>query len=123
MVDVWHQFGGDLAVGATGDLAVATGPVATQQRLLRRLLTNAGDYIWKLSYGAGLGSLVGQPSAAPRIQGIIRGQIFGEAAVARTPEPAIDVSADQSGVVTVQIRYADADTGTTAILSFPIGSN
>ena len=123
MVDVWHQFGGDLSVGPTGDLAVATGPEATQQRLLRRLLTNVGDYIWQYSYGAGLGSLVGQPSAVPRIQGLIRGQIFGEAAVARTPEPVIDVSVEQSGVVTVQIRYADADTATTELLSFPIGGN
>jgi len=123
MADVWHQFGGDLAVGPTGDLVTATGAVMTQQRLLRRLLTNAGDYIWQLPYGAGLGSLVGQPSAVPRIQGLIRGQMFGEAAVAQTPEPAIDVAADQSGVVTVQIRYADAETGTTTLLSFPIGSN
>lgn len=123
MADVWHHFGGDLAVSPTGDIAVATGPTATQQRLLRRLLTNVGDYIWQMTYGAGLGSLVGQPSATQRIQGLIRGQIFGEAAVARTPEPAIDVRADQTGVVTVQIRYADAETGTTALLSFPVGSN
>ena len=123
MVDVWHQFGGDLAVGLTGDLVLAGGAKAAQQRLLRRLLTNTGDYIWQMTYGAGLGSLVGQPSAALRIQGLIRGQIFNEASVARSPEPAIDVRADQGGVVTVQIRYADADTGTTELLSFPIGSN
>ena len=123
MVDVWHQFGGDLAIGPSGDLAVAGGPTATQQRLLRRLLTNSGDYIWQMTYGAGLGSLVGQPSAALRIQGLIRGQIFSEASVARSPDPAIDVSTDQGGVVTVQIRYADADTGTTELLSFPLGGN
>lgn len=123
MVDVWHHFGGDLAVSPTGDIAVASGPTATQQRVLRRLLTNVGDYVWQMSYGAGLGSLVGQPSASQRIQGLIRGQIFGEAAVARTPEPAIDVRADQSGLVTVQIRYADAETGTTELLSFPLGRN
>jgi len=122
MTDIWHQFGGDLAVGPTGDIAIASGPTATQQRLLRRLLTNTGDYIWQMAYGAGLGGLVGQPSAALRIHGIIRGQIFSEAAVARSPEPAIDVSGNQTGVVSVQIRYADADTGTTELLSFPLGS-
>ena len=121
MADLWHQFGADLTVGPTGDLALASNPVLTQQRVLRRLLTNPLDYIWHVSYGAGLGQFVGQPAVEPQIQGAILGQIFNEAAVARSPEPAIEVSSDPTGTVAVQLRYSDADTGATQLLSFSVG--
>ena len=47
MPDLAHQFGADLVAGATGDLAVVDGPALGRQRVLRRLLTNPGDYIWQ----------------------------------------------------------------------------
>ena len=123
MADLWHQFGADLAVGPTGDLALASNPVLTQQRVLRRLLTNPLDYIWNVSYGAGLGQFVGQPAADRQIQGTILGQIFNEASVARSLEPAIDVTSDPNGTVAVQLRYSDADSGTTQLLSFSVGGS
>ena len=121
MADLWHQFGADLAGGPTGDLALVSNPTLTQQRVLRRLLTNPLDYIWNVSYGAGLGQFVGQPAADQQIQGVILGQIFNEAAVARSPDPVIAVSSDPTGIVAVELRYADADTGTTQLLSFSVG--
>ncbi len=120
MFDLEHEFGCDLAVGPTGDLALATGTVLGQERLLRRLLTNSGDYIWQLAYGAGLGRFVGQPAAANRIRAAIRSQIFKEAAVARTPEPEVDVLVDASGTVTLQISYADSESGGTQILNVDV---
>lgn len=121
MFDVAHQFGGDLSVGVSGDLAVASAGLLGQQRVLRRLLTNPGDYLWAPDYGAGLGQFVGQPVSAAQIRAVVRSQIFKEAAVARTPEPTIEVSADGSGVVSVSIRYADANDGQTQMLSFTTG--
>jgi hypothetical protein len=118
MTDLAHQFGSDLGIGPTGDLAVVSGTVLGQQRVLRRLLTNAGDYIWQLPYGAGLAQFVGQPASVSRIRAVIRGQIFKEAAVARTPEPNVDVTVGDDGTVYVQISYADAQTGQTQVLSF-----
>jgi hypothetical protein len=120
MADLFHQFGSDLMVGATGDLAATGGTTEGQQRVLRRLLTNPGDYIWQLGYGAGLGQFVGSPASTAQIQAVVRSQIFKEAAVARTPEPVIDVSADATGSVYVSIRYADAVTGTPQALSFSV---
>jgi phage baseplate assembly protein W len=122
MPDIAHLFGADLSLSATGDLAPISGPALAQQRVLRRLLTNPGDYIWHLDYGAGLAGLIGTPAAPDRIRALIRSQIFREAAVARTPEPVIDVQADSAGTVFVQIHYADAATGTTQLLSFSAGS-
>jgi hypothetical protein len=83
-------------------------------------MTNPGDYIWQL-YGAGLAQFIGQPGNAAQIQAVIRSQIFKEAAVSRTPEPEIDVQfnpANGTGTVYVQIRYVDAPSGKTEVLSF-----
>jgi phage baseplate assembly protein W len=122
MNDLWHQFSADLAVGVTGDLAVASGPLLGQQRVLRRLLTNPGDYIWAPDYGAGLAQFVGVPADAAQIRAVIRSQIFKEAAVARQPEPIVDVEIDGGGTVYVHVRYADASTGATQVLSFSVGN-
>ena len=121
MPDLRHQFGADLTVGPTGDVATASGTLLGQQRVLRRLLTNPGDYVWHTGYGAGLAQFVGQPADALRIRAVIRGQIFKEAVVAQSPEPAIEVWSDGAGTVTVQVRYADALTGETQVLGFTLG--
>jgi phage baseplate assembly protein W len=126
MPDLSHQWGAELEVGPTGDLAVASGPMLGQQRVLRRLLTNPGEYIWQPDYGAGLASFIGQPADALRIRAVVRSQIFKEPAVARTPEPIIDVQtspAGSAGVTYVHIRYVDAPTGETQILSVPVSGH
>ena len=61
MPDLAHEFGADLQAGPTGDLALADGAALGRQRVLRRLLTNPGDYIWHPTYGAGLARFVGHP--------------------------------------------------------------
>ncbi len=118
MPDLSHLWGNDLALSSAGDLAIVDIPVATQQRVLRRLLTNPGDYIWSLDYGAGLARFVGLPGAASAISAAIRGQIFNEAAVAQAPAPVIDLQPDQTGDIYVSVSYADASTGATQTLTF-----
>lgn len=122
MPDLAQLYGADLAFAAGGDLATVEATALGQQRVLRRLLTNPGDYLWNPGYGAGLGRFVGQPVNAARIRSVIRSQLFQEAAVARTPAPTIDVGALPDGSVTVAIRYADAATATTQTLSFTVGA-
>ncbi|MBV9784773.1 MAG: hypothetical protein JO264_13270 [Acidisphaera sp.] len=119
--DFSQLWGADLVLGPTGDVALASGSVLGQQRVLRRLLTNPGDYIWHLDYGAGLARFVGQPANALQIQAVVRSQIFRENAVARTPEPVIAVSVDPTGAVFVDIRYVDAESGQTQLLAFSVG--
>ena len=65
-------------VGVTGDISVASGPLLGQQRVLRRLLTNPGEYIWQLDYGAGLARFIGQPVNPSQITAVIRSEIFKE---------------------------------------------
>ena len=121
MPDLSHEFGADLLAGPTGDLAVAEGAAQDRQRVLRRLLTNPGDYIWQPEYGAGLGRFVGSPAAPERIRAVVRSQIFREPAVARSPEPVVEVRSDGQGGVFVAIRYADAGSGETQSLGFSVG--
>ena len=113
--DLDHDFGGDLTLGPTGDLASVSGMILGQQRVLRRLLTNAGDYIWQLDYGAGLPATIGAPVAAAAIEGLVRSQIFLETAVARSPAPSIAVQAS-GGLVSLRIGYTDAQTNITQTL-------
>lgn len=117
--DINHTIGGDLAIGPTGDILLVTGPAFGQQRVLRRLLTNPLDYIWHLEYGGGLATMIGTPSDAPAIRGIIRSQLAKEAAVSPDPPAAITVTATDAGVVSAAIQYADATTGATQVLNLP----
>lgn len=124
-MDISHQWGADMLAGPTGDLAPATAAERGQQRVLRRLLTSPGDYLWQPDYGAGLARFIGQPGNAAQIRAVIRGQIFKEAAVARAPEPVIDVAFSPSGAigsVYVHIRYVDAASDQTQLLSFTVGN-
>src|SRR3954454_665104 len=98
MTDVSHQWGSDLTVGPTGDVARVSGPMLGQQRVMRRLLTSPGDYIWQLDFGAGLSRFIGQPINEQQIQAVVRSQIFKETAVARDPEPVIQVQVSPGGV-------------------------
>ena len=65
-----------------------------------------------------MASFVGLPGAAQAIQAAIHGQIFKETAVSHTPEPVIELQSNPNGTLYVQVRYADAQTGTTETLTF-----
>ncbi len=110
LYDLHLGWGGDLGVSATGDLVVVGRPGVGTERVLRRLLTNPGAYVWHARYGAGLGRFVGEPADAAGVQALIRAQMVLEGAVAQEPEPVVRVQADAGGSLSVQIRYADADT-------------
>ena len=120
MTDISHIIGSDLSLGLTGDLASVDAPSLTTQRVLRRLLTNPGDYLWQLGYGGGLPRMVGQPANVPAITGIIRSQILQEAAVAQNPAPTVTVSSSPDGTVFAQVQYTDAATGAAQVLTVPL---
>lgn len=112
MSDIAHIFGSDLSISPNGDLAGASGSIFGQQRVIRRLLTNPGDYIWKLSYGAGLPTMIGSPANNATIKGLVQSQIFLESAVAQMPTPSITVAADGT-TVSLSISYSDSTDGST----------
>jgi len=118
--DVFQYWGNDLSAAAGGDLLPATAIDRSNQRILRRLLTNPGDYIWHPDYGAGLPSFVGSTASKDEIAAVIRGQMLMEASVSPSPAPVIKIT--QNGTsFTAQITYTEASTGQPAVLTVPVG--
>ena len=121
MADLAHVVGQDLQLGPTGDLAVVDGDAETQQRVLHRLLTSAGTYIWQLPYGAGLPALVGSVASQQQIAAIIRAQMGLEASVASSPEPQVTLASGGVGEISATITYTDNDSALVQTLTLPIG--
>lgn len=119
MEDLYHYFGDDLSDSATGDLQSVSGITRGQQRILRRLLTNPGDYIWHPDYGAGLPRYVGQVLDEAKLKALIRGQVLLEESVAKTPEPTVTLQEITDGI-SVSIAYTDAPSGERQLLSFNV---
>lgn len=122
MPDIAHQFGNDLTLSPTGDLATSDGTQLGQERVLRRLLTNPQEYLWHLEYGAGLPGFVGQPANIARIRAVTRTQMYRESVVARTPASQISVKVNANGTVTMNIIYADAPTQQNVTLTFNLAA-
>ena len=120
MLDATLPWSSDLSPSPTGDVALTAGDTLGQQRLLRRLLTNPGDYLWQPEFGAGLGSFIVSTCDVSAIKARIRSQIFLESTVSRVPEPVIYVQDAMDGGVYVQLQYVDASTGTSQTLSFTV---
>jgi phage baseplate assembly protein W len=109
MNDIFLGWGSDLVIGSGGDLALSTGSDTINQRVCRRLLTNAGDYLWNLNYGGGLAQFVGAPANPADIAAIVETQIALESAVPATPAPQVSASVIDAanGYVVATIIYAD----------------
>jgi len=118
--DLALQLGGDLEVSSTGDIAIVNAADWTKQRVLRRLLTNPRDYIWQLTYGAGLAQYVGLPGVGAALSGVVRAQLLLEAGVSPSPVPVLGMNIGDDGVVVLSINYADAQTGQSSVLSFSL---
>ena len=124
MIAVVCDWGGDISVGAGGDIAVAPVQIEIQQRLIRRLLTNPGEYIWHTEYGAGLGTFVGEPCSPGLIESTILNQLQHEALVAMSPSPTVQTDQSLAGSfsttsVTIQYQITGTSTGMSVVL--PIG--
>ena len=119
MYDIYLEWGTDLSVGSSGDLALVTGSTQTNQRVVRRLLTNPGDYIWNLGYGGGLGTFVGSTANLPDIEAVIRNHMSLEATVPSTPAPNVTVQTlAVGGYVMANITYSDPSSDDPVNLNF-----
>ena len=120
--DIDQNYGNDINLSATDDLNTVTGLFRSQQRILRRLFTNPGFYIWEPTYGAGLPAYVGQnitPDNFNGIKSLILSQIFLEESVAQIPEPIIVLQTIQGGLF-CQITYTESSTQQSVVLTFNV---
>jgi len=123
MYDVQLDWGRDLTVSSTGDLALVSGVTWTNQRVIRRLLTSAGDYIWNLSYGGSLALFVGSTATPAYTEGVIRSQIALESSVSSDPAATIAVQSGSqgNGMLIAQIGYTEATSDLPASLNIITG--
>ncbi|TPE14910.1 phage tail protein [Pantoea vagans] len=119
MHDLYHFTGGDLAPSSTGDLRTVSASDRTKQRILRRLLTNPGDYVFHPEYGAGLGKKIGEAVRPGEWKALISGQMLLEEAVASHPPPVVRLNRIEGGI-SVSASYTDAMTGTPETLIFDV---
>lgn len=130
MNDIYQVYSTDLQLSATGDLLLADAPMTTQQRLLRRLLTNPAvdngdgsyipaDYLYHHDYGAGIPKYIGQLEHLPVIQGHMQDQVLLEASVAPQPAPVVALSEITDGL-TATIQYTEAETNMPQVLNFDV---
>ncbi len=124
MYDLAHIWNADLAVDGGGDLALVSGTNAVTQRVIRRLLTNPGAYVWNLSYGGGLAQFVGLPVIEPDITAVILDQLLLEPAVPTNPTPQVTtaVTDASAGFVVATITYSGPDSTAPVTFSVPTGS-
>jgi hypothetical protein len=123
MLDIAHEWAGDLGVSPSGDLALAADDDAVKQRVYRRLLTNPRDYIWNLEYGGGLSAFIGKPIDPARIEAIVRDQLGQESSVAQSPSPQVGTRLTDAanGYVVTDVTYTTAASNTTLSLSVSAG--
>ncbi len=119
MKDLNHYVGDDLSLSPTGSLSPVEGIERGKQRILRRLITNPGDYLFHTNYGAGLGRYVGALTNVPEIISLIRGQILLEDCVAKKPKPVISVT-PSNDTLSANIGYTDSASGEPVTLSFEV---
>lgn len=117
--DVGHFWGGDLLLSASGDLSRVDTAERSRQRVLRRLLTNPGDYTFHPEYGGGLPKRVGGRLDPAEIAAVIRQQMRLEASVAQDPQPSVQVQLILNGIA-VAVRYVVLPDLTPVTLSFSL---
>ncbi|MCJ2084589.1 hypothetical protein MKK88_01080 [Methylobacterium sp. E-005] len=119
MADIFLNWNDDFQITADGDLMLVDGSDETRQSIIRRLLTQAGSYIWAVEYGASLPERIGRVAREKTIAAIVRGQIALETTVASVPVPKTTVTASTvtQGLFAIDIQYTDAVTGAAIAVS------
>ena len=122
-MSIAHWYGNDLQRAPNGSLAVASPIDNCTQRILRVLLTAAGDYIWHTGYGIGAGQFVGRglsPQVLQQIKAAFRGQVLSDPEVSTNPAPTLDFDTSTPNSLGVTISYTFAPTGKPTTLSFSV---
>ena len=125
MMALASGWGTDLLVGPGGDIAVVPARAEVQYRIIRRLLTNPGDYIWHSGYGAGLGGYVVQPFSPQLVESTILYHLEQEPFILLTPAPKISASdgldvSFSSVSVTIQYHTRDMPESTAMVIGLKI---
>lgn len=118
LLDVSQEWGGDVQLSNTGDLALVGGNERGQQRLLRRYFTNPGGYVFQRLYGAGVLADIGSTNDPAKIGANIQAQTLLEDSVSPSPAPVVTVDLQPTGQLNADVAYTDQPSNTPTVLSF-----
>lgn len=116
MSDISHTLGYDIDLAENGDLAIASGSDIGKQRIIRRLCTNPGDYIFWLDYGAGLPQRIGTTDTLADISSTILEQMKMEPSISESPTPSIKMYNLNDGTRRISVQYSDSNTDETILM-------
>jgi len=122
--DLYLYYGNDLQLTSSGDLLIANLATLSQQRVIRRLSTPNGGFIWDTSYGAGAPSYIGQPLSSDNfesIKSLILSNILLESTVSPNPEPKVFLNVIQGGLF-CQIQYTLNPTLQPIVLNYNLST-
>jgi phage baseplate assembly protein W len=117
MYDLNLPWGGDLSLSPQGGTELISGSALTQQRIIRRLLTNQGDYIWDPTYGGNLRQYVDEPfdvaavTAHVQAQTVLESTVQSVLSVVLTFQPSL-------GIATCTINYTASTATGPQVLTF-----
>ena len=121
-MDVFHIFGEDLKFSEKNDILKVFHPEEATQRILRRLLTPKGSYIWHPEYGCSVPQYIGESLTDESIENLkadITDQVLKEDFVANTPAPSVDIIPYYNYIDCV-IKYQDNVLGKYQQLNFTV---
>lgn len=122
--DLYQYYGNDLQITSSGDLFVADLAILSQQRVIRRLSTPNGGFIWDTSYGAGIPGYIGEQLSSDNfdsIKSLILSNILLENTVSPNPEPQIFLNVIQGGLF-CQIQYSLNPTLQPIVLNYKLSA-
>lgn len=122
-MDIQQFFGNDISLDSTGNLVTSSGSEQAKEAIIRRLLTNPGEYIWHADYGAGIGRFVGEnlsPANYDKIRSAVVSQILKEPTVAKNPAPKISFTALPNNILQADVLYYDALDNVPISISFQV---
>jgi phage baseplate assembly protein W len=122
-MEISQDFGNDLKLNSVGDITQSENDDLSKQSIIRRLLTNPGEYIWHPTYGAGIGRFVGENLSSDNfdvIKNTIISQMLMEETVAQSPLPIITLQAQNGTVLICDITYYDAVLKNPKTISFKV---
>jgi hypothetical protein len=121
-MDTSQYFNSDWELDSRNDLLRAYQPTEGNQRIIRRLLTAPGQYVWHPTYGAGVGAFIGKGLSdkdANKLKATINAQIYQEPFVAQSPPAKITLQRSDNGLLCV-IQYYNLVKEDYEVVNFTI---
>ena len=121
-MDVYHEIGDDIQLDSTNDLQLVFDTNETNQRIMRRLFTNKGTYIWNAAFGASIPWKLGETLSVEAYRDVINqvtAAVLEDDEVAKDPPPEISIKTTTNGLI-CYIRYYNLSSEEHDTITFKV---